>query len=107
GDTLTVVPLTGAGDELRAQGGLRVVDGLAEADPADIVILAEPLSGDAAEVRSYLDGLAKYLTAGGVLSVAVLALPDGAAGELARQAALYGVGTDLVLRNTPPVRVHR
>jgi phosphatidylserine decarboxylase len=105
GDTLTVVPL--AGTEFPAQGGLRVVDALAEADPADHVILAEPLSGDAAEVRSYLDGLAKYLTAGGVLSVAVLALPDGAAGELARQAALYGAGTDLVLRNTPPVRVHR
>jgi phosphatidylserine decarboxylase len=107
GDTLTVVPLAGAGDELRGQAGLRVVDALAEADPADVVILAEPLSGDAAEVRSYLDGLAKYLTAGGVLSVAVLALPDGAMGELARQAALYGAGTDLVLRNTPPVRVHR
>src|SRR5213080_4786630 len=48
GDTLTVVPLAGAGDELRAQGaqgGLRVVDALAEADPADHVILAEPLSG--------------------------------------------------------------
>jgi len=107
GDTLTVVPLAGAGDELRGQDGLRVVDALAEADPADLVMLAEPLSGDAAEVRSYLDGLAKYLAAGGVLSVAVLALPDGATGELARQAALYGAGTDLVLRNSPPVRVHR
>jgi phosphatidylserine decarboxylase len=105
GDTLTVVPL--AGTDLPAAAGMRVVDGLAEADPADVVILAEPLSGDATEVRSYLDGLAKYLTAGGVLSVAVLALPDGAMGELARQAALYGAGTDLVLRNTPPVRVHR
>jgi phosphatidylserine decarboxylase len=111
-DALTVVPLAGAGDELRAHAGprVRVLDTLAEADPADVVVLAEPLSGDAHEVREYLDGLAKYLTAGGVLTVAALALPgvvDGAGGELARQAALRGVGTDLVLRNTPPVRVHR
>jgi phosphatidylserine decarboxylase len=111
-DVLTVVPLAGAGDELRGHVGsrVRVVDALAEADPADVMVLAEPLSGDAHEVRGYLDGLAKYLTAGGVLSVAALALPsvlDGAGEELHRQAAISGVGTDLVLRNTPPVRVHR
>jgi phosphatidylserine decarboxylase len=42
--------------------------------------------------------------------VAALALPgplDGAGDELGRQAAFSGVGTDLVLRNVPPVRVHR
>ena len=110
GDTLTAVPLLGAGDELRAQlagGPVRVVDSLAEADPADVVVLAEPLGGTAEATRGYLDELAKHLTPGGVLAVAALALPDGAAGELARQAAFSGVGTDLVLRNTPPVRVHR
>src|SRR5690606_30470808 len=31
----------------------------------------------------------------------------GAGGELERQSALHGVGTDLVLRNAPPLRVHR
>jgi phosphatidylserine decarboxylase len=46
---------------------------------------------------------------GGVLSLVVPAttLPSGAADEIERQAALYGVGSDLVLRNVPPVRVHR
>jgi len=34
-------------------------------------------------------------------------LPSGAADEVERQAALYGVGSDLVLRNVPPVRIHR
>ncbi|OLB79214.1 MAG: phosphatidylserine decarboxylase [Actinobacteria bacterium 13_2_20CM_2_71_6] len=119
GDTLTLVPLSGAADELRAHVAslgpwvakrVRVVDALDEADPADVVVLAEPLGGPAEDVRGYLDQLAKHLTPGGVLSVAALALPaflDGAAEELARQAAFSGVGTDLVLRNAPPVRVHR
>ena len=113
GDTLTVVPLTGSGAELRAHlagGAVRVVDSLAEADPADVVVLAEPLGGSAETIRGYLDELAKHLTAGGVLTVAAPVLPgmvDGAAEELSRQAALAGVGTDLVLRNQPPVRVHR
>jgi len=113
GDTLTVVPLTGSGAELRARlagGAVRVVDSLAEADPADVVVLAEPLGGSAETIRGYLDELAKHLTAGGVLTVAAPVLPgmvDGAAEELSRQAALAGVGTDLVLRNQPPVRVHR
>ena len=44
-----------------------------------------------------------------MLSVAVPATsrPSGAADEIDRQVALYGVGSDLVLRNVPPVRVHR
>src|SRR2546430_6119368 len=77
---------------------------------AVVSVGAEPLGGPAEDVRGYLDQLAKHLTPGGVLSVAALALPaflDGAAEELARQAAFSGVGTDLVLRNAPPVRVHR
>jgi phosphatidylserine decarboxylase len=119
GDALTVVPLVGAGDELRAHlAGLgpwvaervRVVEALAEADPADVVVVAEPLGGAAEATRGYLDELRKYLAEGGVLAVAALAGPWfglGAGEELARQTALSGVGTDLVLRNQPPVRVHR
>ena len=34
-------------------------------------------------------------------------LTGGAASELDRQAALFGVGSDLVVRNNPPLRVHR
>lgn len=120
GDSLTVVPTaSGSGAQLRdfvtAQGQwiserVRVVDSLAEADAADVVMSGEPLTGSAAEALAALDGLGKYLTDGGVLTVAVPALPgqtSGAAAELDRQAVLFGVGTDLVLRNRPPVRVHR
>jgi phosphatidylserine decarboxylase len=120
GDALTVVPAGSAGpgalrDHVVAQGQwiadrVRVIDALAEADMADIVLAAEPLTGAADETRASLDGLAKYLAEGGVLTVAAPALPNGtsgAAAELDRQGALFGVGTDLVLRNQPPVRVHR
>jgi phosphatidylserine decarboxylase len=119
GDALTLVPLVAAGDELRAHLAtlgpwvaqrVTVVDSLAEADPADVVVLAEPLGGTAEATRSYLEEIGKHLAMGGVLSVAVLTGPglaSGAGEELRRQAAICGVGTDLVLRNAPPVRVHR
>src|SRR5437762_1147578 len=110
GDALTLVPLAGAGDELRAHvEGLgpwvaqrvRVVESLPEADPADVVIVAQPLGGGADETRAYLDELRKYLTEGAVLCVAGLTgrwFGLGAGEELARQSAFSGVGTDLVLR---------
>src|SRR5690348_15350398 len=118
-DTLTVVGASpGAAAALREhverQGRwvaerTTVVEALGEADPADVVILAEPLTGTAEEARSTLADLAKLVKNGGVLSVVVPAttLPNGAADEVERQAALYGVGSDLVLRNIPPVRIHR
>jgi phosphatidylserine decarboxylase len=89
---------------------VRVVDSVAAADPADIVIVAAPLTGSAEAARATLAGLAKLVTTGGVLTVAAAAVPGfagGGAAELERQSALYGVGTDLVLRNPPPLRVHR
>ncbi|NJC84795.1 phosphatidylserine decarboxylase [Planosporangium mesophilum] len=88
---------------------VRVAESLGEADPADVVILAEALSGTAEETRTRLEELVKTMNSGGVLSLVVPAttLPSGAADEIERQAALYGVGHDLVLRNIPPVRVHR
>ncbi|MEO3744267.1 phosphatidylserine decarboxylase [Plantactinospora sp. B5E13] len=120
GDTLTLVSAeTSTAEQLRQHLGtlgqwvarrVRVADSLAEVEPAEVVIAAEPLDGSADETRTTVDGLAKYLTGGGVLSVAVTALPGqspGAVGELERQSALFGVGTDLVLVNRPPVRVHR
>jgi phosphatidylserine decarboxylase len=56
-----------------------------------------------------VDELAKLVNPGGVLSVVVPAttLPSGSCDEIERQVALYGIGSDLVLRNIPPVRVHR
>jgi phosphatidylserine decarboxylase len=119
GDQLVLVPARDAGTRLRthvtAQGPwvaqrVRVIDSLGEADPADVVVLAQPLTGSAEATRGYLDELGKHIAEGGVLSVAVLAAPgpaDGAAGELDRQQAFSGAGTDLVLRNVPPVRIHR
>ncbi|MFF5179567.1 phosphatidylserine decarboxylase [Micromonospora sp. NPDC000316] len=120
GDRLTVVPAESSGatalrEHVTAQGRwvadrVRVVDSLAEAEPAGVVIAGEALVGTAEETRSNIDWLAKHLIDGAVLSVATAATPGrttGAAAELARQDALYGVGADLVLRNSPPVRVYR
>ena len=73
-------------------------------------MVAEPVTGGADEVRGELENLAKHLGPGGVVSVAVAAAPflaGGAGEELDRQATLFGVGSDLVLRSSPPLRVHR
>jgi phosphatidylserine decarboxylase len=119
GDKLTVVPqrsaIAGVRAFVEAQGSwtagkVQVAESIGEADPADVVMLAEPLTGTAEATRGYLDELGKHLADGGVLALAVLAVPgldSGATGELDRQQAFSGAGTDLVLRNTPPVRVHR
>lgn len=120
GDALTVVPAnaisaTELSGHVSARGSwvadrVRVVDSLADADAADVVVVAEPLTGGADEARATVEGLVKYLAEGGVLSVAVPATPGatcGAAAELDRQGALFGVSTDLVLRNQPPLRVYR
>ncbi|MEU4693312.1 phosphatidylserine decarboxylase [Actinoplanes sp. NPDC023714] len=120
GDTLTLVPgehsstdllrghITGLGSWVAER--VRIVESLDEAQPADVVIAAEPLTGTAEETRTLLDRLGKYLSDGGVLSVATPAVPGrtgGAAAELFRQGALFGVGSDLVVRNQPPLRVHK
>ncbi|MFB9237387.1 phosphatidylserine decarboxylase [Plantactinospora siamensis] len=120
GDSLTLVPHDPAGAaDLRAhvtaQGQwveerIRVVDSLVEAEPADAVMVAQAYTGGAEDARSALDGLAKHLAEGAVLSAAVPAQPGGTAGaaaEFDRQSMLFGVGSDLVLRNRPPLRVHR
>ncbi|MEU3453280.1 phosphatidylserine decarboxylase [Micromonospora sp. NPDC006766] len=116
-DRLTVVPAEGCTptalrEHVAAQGRwvadrVRVDDTLAEADAADVVIAAEPFGGTADEARAAVDGLAKHLTEGGVLSLAApIFRSEGAGAELERQGLLHGVRTDLVLRNSPPVRVH-
>jgi phosphatidylserine decarboxylase len=117
-DSVTVVA-GAAADQVRARLALSgawiadrvtVVETLAEADTADSVILADLATGGADAVRGELESLAKHVNPGGVVCLAVAAAPflAGEAGEeLARQDALHGVGSDLVLRNTPPVRVHR
>jgi phosphatidylserine decarboxylase len=117
-DALTVVAGDAASDvrDHASRAGdwverrVRVVETLAEADPADAVILGELAAGSEDGIRAELDGLAKHLNPGAVVSVAVAAAPflaGGAGAELDRQVGLFGVGSDLVLRNVPPVRVHR
>jgi phosphatidylserine decarboxylase len=89
---------------------VKIVDSLDEAQPADVVIVGEPLTGTADEVRALLDRVGKYLTDGAVVTLATPAVPGrtgGAAAELFRQSALFGVGSDLVVRNQPPLRVHK
>jgi phosphatidylserine decarboxylase len=91
-------------------GRVRVVDTLADTDPVDVVMVATPMTGTAEQARATLDALAKRLVTGGAVVCPVVALPGvapGVAAELTRQAGLYGAGSDLVLRNLPPVRVHR
>jgi len=87
-----------------------IVESLDDAEPADVVIVGEPMTGTAEEARAQLDALSKYLNDGAVVTAATPAVPGqtgGAAAELYRQSALFGVGSDLVLRNNPPVRVHK
>ena len=120
GDTLTLV----AGERSTAEllrdhiDGLgswiadrvKIVDSLEEAEPADVVIVGEPVTGTADEVRGLLDRVSKYLADGAVVTLATPALPGrtgGAAAELFRQSALFGVGSDLIVRNQPPLRVHK
>jgi phosphatidylserine decarboxylase len=117
-DSLTVVA-GAATEQVRTQVRLagswveqrvRVVEVLADADPADSVIMAELASGGVEETKGDLEVLGKLLTAGAVVSIAVPAAPflaGGAGEELDRQSTLFGVGGDLVVRNLPPVRVHR
>ncbi|HEY8532477.1 MAG TPA: phosphatidylserine decarboxylase [Micromonospora sp.] len=119
-DRLTVIPAAGTPasalrDHITGQGPwvterVRVADTVDEVDPADVIIVGEPLTGTADDARATIDGLTKHLADGGVLTVATPTLPGataGAAAELERQGALFGVGTDLVLLHNPPVRVYR
>jgi phosphatidylserine decarboxylase len=120
GDTLTLVAserstagllrdhITGLGSWIADR--VKVVESLDEAEAADVVIVGEPVTGTAEEARALLDSLGKYLAEGAVLTVGTPALPGrtgGAAAELFRQSALFGVGSDLVVRNQTPLRVHK
>jgi len=116
GDKLTVVAIDNTvADQISTMGSfvrerVRVVSDLGEAEPADLVIVAEPVVGSGEEARNTVDQLSKVVAPGGMLVIAAVALPGlagGATDELDRIAARQGVGSDLVLRNTPPVRIHR
>lgn len=116
GDRLTVVTTEGAvADQVSTMGSfirerVHIVADLSDAEAADIVVVAEPVVGSGEEARGTVDQLSKQVAEGGLLVIAGVALPGlsgGATHELDRIAARQGIGTDLVLRNTPPLRVHR
>src|SRR5207249_1886873 len=79
-DTLTVVGEAAAHAlraHIAAQGRwvadrVRVIDSLGEADPADVLIYADPLTGTAEQTRAVLEELGKRVNPGGVLAVVVL-----------------------------------
>jgi phosphatidylserine decarboxylase len=107
-DNLVATQVATMGSFIRER--VKVVNDLSEAEPAEIVIVAEPVVGSGEEARGTVDQLSKLVAEGGLLVIAAVALPGlagGATDELDRIAARQGVGSDLVLRNTPPLRVHR
>jgi phosphatidylserine decarboxylase len=120
-DRITCVAAHGAAVQVRASIGERgrwvadrvgVVEALDDvpAGTADVAISAEPLTGTADATRALLDAVRSRLTPGGVLTVATRAVPgmaDGASEEMERQTSFYGVGSDLLLRSRPPLRIHR
>lgn len=115
-DTLTVIPDAGSvsapADVRRAAetGGdrIRVVDTVADAKPADVVLLARPLAGTAPEAAGLLAELREKVAPGGILVAAAPVRPGDPAGqELRELAERHGVGSDLLLRARPALRVHR
>lgn len=115
GDRLTIVAADNSvADEIATMGSfvrerVTVVPDFADVEPADFVVVAEPVVGSGDEARGTVEQLSKHVAEGGLLIIAAVALPGlagGATDELDRIAARQGVGSDLVLRNTPPVRVH-
>lgn len=119
-DRLTVVPDPGdlaAPAAVRTQVAdqgqwvadrVRVAASTADATAADVVVVAQPLAGPGGEAAKILAELTDLVAPGGVLVAAAAVRPgNGAGAELADLADRYGVGSDLVLRSLPPVRVHR
>ncbi|MFD0558021.1 phosphatidylserine decarboxylase [Stackebrandtia endophytica] len=83
---------------------VKLVTSTADAAPADVVMLAEPVLADG-EFTKHVTELRELTAAGGTLTLPV---PLSKASEdLVDLAAEFGIGQDLVLRNRPPLRVHR
>lgn len=90
-----------------------VVSVLADAKPADAVLVGQPVAADAA--LPLAEALHDMVAPGGALCLASVALPGQGVPDLPVRAAESAEGleefgevaTDLVLLNRPPVRVHR
>jgi phosphatidylserine decarboxylase len=101
--------LTGARSRLAERVTVVTEGSGLEDESFDVAVVADPLAGDAETTHEALDRYRSLLRADGVLSVATGASPasgGGAAQALQEAANAYGVRSDLVLRNRPPLRVH-
>jgi phosphatidylserine decarboxylase len=114
-DRLTVVADPASIEDLRAAlaaegswtaGNVTAVASLAEAEPAEEVMLASPVT---VEAEAFIDDIAllrEKVAPGGVLSFAAT-LTAPAREEIAELVAEYGIGTDLIVRSLPPMRIHK
>lgn len=114
-DRLTVVADPASIEDLQASlaaegswtaGNVTAVASLAEAAPAEEVMLASPVT---VEAEAFIDDIAllrEKVEPGGVLSFAAT-LTAPAREEIAELVAEYGIGTDLIVRSLPPVRIHK
>jgi phosphatidylserine decarboxylase len=114
-DRLTVVADRASIEDLRATlaaegswtaGNVTAVATLAEAEPAEEVMLASPVT---VEAEAFIDDIAllrEKVSPGGVLSFAAT-LTAPAREEIAELVAEYGIGTDLIVRSLPPMRIHK
>ena len=114
GDTITVVAdcaAVGSADpaalrrRIELEGSwvsrrVSVVATLADAKPADAVVVGRPLTTE--EAPPVIALLHEAVVPGGAMCLATVAVPGSDAPELPGE-----VATDLVLLNRPPVRVHR
>lgn len=114
-DRLTVVAGHAAASDLRAAldaegawtaGNVTVVADLSEAEPAEEVMLAAPVTAEAEAFIDDIETLRAKVVPGGVLSFAAT-LTAPAREEIAELVAEYGIGTDLILRSLPPLRIHK
>ncbi|MCH7230623.1 phosphatidylserine decarboxylase [Glycomyces sp. L485] len=114
-DRLTVVADRRSIEDLRAAldaegswtaGIVTVVADLGEAEPAEQVMLAAPVTVEAEAFIADIETLRAKVAPGGVLSFAAT-LTAPAREEIAELVAEYGIGTDLILRSFPPLRIHK
>ncbi|GLZ76520.1 hypothetical protein Afil01_13270 [Actinorhabdospora filicis] len=115
GDTLTVVAEADTAaamrEHLEAQGSwvaarAKVVTAISDAPRSDVVMLGAPVSTLDGETAKYLESVKAVVAENGILVLAVPARGP-VAFELTDLIAEHGVAEDLVLRNRPPLRVHR
>ncbi|WP_157930705.1 phosphatidylserine decarboxylase [Glycomyces xiaoerkulensis] len=114
-DRLTVVADRPAVEDLRAAldaegswtaGNVTVVASLEEAGPVEQVMLAAPVTVEAESFIADIETLRRKVRPGGVLSFAAT-LTAPAREEIAELVAEYGIGSDLIVRSLPPLRIHK